>query len=93
MIQTVAFFSQKKEMKSPKELSRGTAYLLIFSSVQATPLTTIAVLLAAFGFAFFFVGRKSTKEDKTLKILGWLDLLSTLSIIILYVIVFFAIAN
>ena len=74
-------------------VSAVLAYLLIFSSVQATPLTTIAVLLAAFGFAFFFVGRKSTKEDKTLKILGWLDLLSTLSIIILYVIVFFAIAN
>ena len=74
-------------------VSAVLAYLLIFSSVQAAPLTTIAVLLAAFGFVFFFVGRKSAKEDKTLKILGWLDLLSTLSIIILYVIVFFAIAN
>lgn len=60
------------------------AYILIFSSVQAGALTSAAVLLAFFGFIFFFIGRKSAKEDKTLRILGWLDMLSTLSIIVLY---------
>ena len=74
-------------------VSAVLAYILVFSPLEAGWLTSIAVLLAVFGFAFFFVGRKAAKEDKTLKILGWLDLLSTLSIIILYVIVFFAIAN
>lgn len=60
------------------------AYILIFSSVQAGALTSAAVLLAFFGFIIFFIGRKSAKEDKTLRILGWLDMLSTLSIIVLY---------
>lgn len=60
------------------------AYILIFSSTQAGALTSAAVLLAFFGFIFFFIGRKSAKEDKTLRILGWMDLLSTLSIIVLY---------
>ena len=74
-------------------VSTVLAYILVFSPLEAGGLTSIAVLLAVFGFTFFFVDRKAAKEDKTLKILGWLDLLSTLSIIILYVIVFFAIAN
>ena len=74
-------------------VSAVLAYILVFSPLQAEGLTAIVVLLALFGFVFFFIGRKAAKEDKTLKILGWLDLLSTLSIIILYVIVFFAIAN
>ena len=60
------------------------AYILIFSSAQAGALTSAAVLLAFFGFMFFFIGRKSAKEDKTLRILGWMDLLSTLSVIVLY---------
>ena len=60
------------------------AYILIFSSARAGTLTSVAVLLAFFGFIFFFMGRKSAKDDKTLRILGWLDLLSTISIIILY---------
>ena len=66
------------------------AYILIFSSAQAGALTSAAVLLAFFGFAFFFMGCKSAKDDKTLRVLGWLDLLSTLSIIVLYAL---AVAN
>lgn len=65
-------------------VSAALAYILVFSSAQAGTLTSVAVLLAFFGFIFFFIGRKSAKDDKTLRILGWLDLLSTLSIIILY---------
>ena len=65
-------------------VSAVLAYILVFSSAQAGTLTSVAVLLAFFGFIFFFMGRKSAKDDKTLRILGWLDLLSTISIIILY---------
>lgn len=65
-------------------VSAALAYILVFSSAQAGTLTSIAVLLAFFGFIFFFIGRKLAKDDKTLRILGWLDLLSTISIIILY---------
>lgn len=74
-------------------VSAALAYILIFSSVQAGTLTTIAVLLGFFGFVFFFIGRKSAREDRTLKILGWLDLLSTVAIIALYVIAMAAIAG
>jgi thiol-disulfide isomerase/thioredoxin len=66
-------------------VSAVLAFILIFTSAQAGWLTTAAVLLGFFGFVFFFIGRKTAKEDKTLKILGWLDLLSTVAIIALYV--------
>ena len=74
-------------------VSAVLAYILIFSSAQGGGFTTIVVLLALFGFIFFFIGRKAAKEDKTLRILGWLDLLSTLAIILLYVIVIFVMAG
>ena len=74
-------------------VSAALAYILIFSSAQAGMLTTIVVLLAFFGFVFFFIGRKAAKEDRTLKILGWLDLLSTVAIIALYVSAMAAIAG
>lgn len=66
-------------------VSAALAFILIFTSAQAGWLTTAAVLLGFFGFVFFFIGRKTAKEDKTLRILGWLDLLSTVAIIALYV--------
>ena len=74
-------------------VSAVLAYVLILSSAQAGALTTAVVLLAFFGFVFFFIGRKQAKEDKTLKILGWLDLLSTVAIIALYVLAMAAFAG
>lgn len=79
-----------KILKLIPAVSALLAYILIFSSAQAGALTSAAVLLAFFGFVFFFMGRKSAKDDKTLRVLGWLDLLSTLSIIVLYAL---AVAN
>lgn len=46
------------------------SFILIFSDVKAGPVAAVTVILAFFGFIFFFIGRKSAKEDKTLKILG-----------------------
>ena len=69
------------------------AYILIFSSAHAGTLTTAATLLAFFGFVFFFIGRKQAKEDKALKILGWLDILSTAAVIVLYALAMFAFAG
>ena len=74
-------------------VSAVLAYILILSSAQAGVLTTAAVLLAFFGFVFFFIGRKEAKEDKTLKILGWLDLLSTVAVIVLYALAMAAFAG
>ena len=53
-------------------VSAVLAYILVFSSVQSGTLTSVLVLLAFFGFVFFFIGRKAAKEDKALKILGTL---------------------
>ena len=51
---------------------------------------TITMLLAFFGFIFFFVGKKLNKTDKIVQILGILDLLATLYVIVLYTIVIFS---
>lgn len=40
----------------------------------------VTTLLAFFGFAAFLVARKYFKEDKTVRILGILDWLATLSV-------------
>ncbi len=74
-------------------VSAVLAYILILSSAQAGAITTVVTLLAFFGFVFFFIGRKAAKEDKTLKILGWLDLLSTAAIIVLYILAMAAFAG
>ena len=54
--------------------------------------TTYTMLLAFFGFVFFFVGRSMGKEDKTVKILGILDIFATISVIAIYIIAFMALA-
>ena len=74
-------------------ISAVLSFILIFSPVKAGTLAAATVTLALFGFVFFFIGRKSAKEDKTLKILGILDLLSTAAIIAMYVLVFIAFAK
>ncbi len=74
-------------------ISAVLSFILIFSNAQAGTVTTISVILAFLGFVFFFIGRRSAREDKTLKILGVLDILATVSIIVMYAIVFIAIAR
>ena len=74
-------------------VSAVLSFILIFSNAQAGTVTTVSVILAFLGFVFFFIGRRSAREDKTLKILGVLDILATVSIIVMYAIVFIAIAR
>ena len=62
---------------------------LILSPYNSAPIRRInsaAVLLAFFGFAFFFVGRRLAKADRVVRILGIFDWLATASIVILYTI-------
>ncbi|MBQ3292089.1 MAG: hypothetical protein IJH43_06920 [Mogibacterium sp.] len=49
-------------------------------------ITVVSFLLAILGFVFFFIGRKLAKDDKTVRVLGVLDCLATLSIIGVYVV-------
>lgn len=49
----------------------------------------ITFLLAFLGFAFFLAGRRLAKEDKTVRILGILDWLATISIIGFYILAIF----
>jgi len=46
--------------------------------------TGVTVILALLGFAFFFAGRRLAKEDRLIKVLGILDILSTVLIVVLY---------
>ena len=68
-------------------VSAIASYILILGSYNAawvSKVTGVTVLLALFGFVFFFIGRKHAGEDRALRILGILDILSTVSIIALY---------
>lgn len=47
-------------------------------------------LIAFLGFILFFVGRKFCKEDKAVRFLGILDILSTVYVIILYIMAIFS---
>ncbi len=63
------------------------SYILIlgpYNAAWVSKVTGVTVLLALSGFVFFFIGRKLAGEDRALKILGVLDILSTVSIITLY---------
>ncbi len=66
---------------------------LIFSSFNNTiikNIISISTLLSFFGFIFYFIGKKIIKDNKIIKILGIFDLLSTLAIILFYVIAIFS---
>ena len=63
------------------------SYILIlgpFHSEAVKDISGVTVVLAFLGFAFFFIGRRFAKEDKPVKILGIMDILSTLAIVALY---------
>ena len=51
--------------------------------------TAVSFILAFFGFAAFFIGRKLAREDKTVTILGVLDWTSTAIIMGIYALAFF----
>lgn len=53
---------------------------------------SITMFFAFFGFVFFFIGRSLGKGDKTVKILGILDIFATVSVIATYIIAFLALA-
>ena len=68
-------------------------FILLWSSVDTDlvrALIKISMLIAFFGFVFFFVGRRLAKGDTAVRILGILDILATLSIIGFYGLAIFA---
>ena len=76
-------------------ISALVSYLLIFGSFKAawiSKVTGVTVILAFLGVGFFFIGRKLAKDYKAVKILGILDILSTVSIVVLYALAIASIA-
>ena len=68
-------------------LSAVVSIGLILSPYNSAPIRGIisgGVLLALFGFVFFFIGRRLEKGDRAVRILGIFDWLATASIIVLY---------
>ena len=69
------------------------AIFLMISHFDSTAIRTVintTTFLGFLGFVFFFVGRKLAGGDKTVRILGILDLLATVSIVGFYIIAIFA---
>lgn len=50
----------------------------------------VSVVLALLGIVFFILGRKLAGEDKTVRILGLLDLTASIYVIVFYVLVIFS---
>lgn len=74
-------------------LSVLISFILIkirYVSKMTTLLVFITVILSFFGFVFFLIGRKLYKDDKIVRILGTFDLLSTLYVVMLYIIAVFS---
>ena len=46
---------------------------------------TVTMMISLFGFLFFFISRSTYKDDKTVKILGILDIFSSVFILLMYV--------
>ena len=75
-------------------VSTVTSYTLIVSNIDSgliRNVITVTMVLAFLGFAFFFIGRKLSKEDKAVRVLGILDLLMPLLVIGFYVIAFMSV--
>ncbi len=61
-----------------------------FDSAVIRTVINITTFLGFLGFVFFFAGRKLAGGDKTVRILGVLDLLATASIVGFYIVAIFA---
>ena len=74
-------------------VSAPLSYILVTSTKGSNFISwiiSIAFFFAFFGFVFFFIGRKLDKKDKTIKILGYFDLVATLYVIVFYTIAIFS---
>ena len=69
-------------------ISAPISYILVISP-NNSKMAKLTILIAFFGFLFFFIGRKLNKDSRLVKVLGILDLLATLYVILLYTIVIF----
>ena len=73
-------------------VSAVTSYMLIISKFDSSIIRgviAVTMLLAFFGFAFFFIGRKLAKESKAVRVLGVLDCITPLLVIGFYVVAIF----
>ena len=75
-------------------VSAVTSYTLIASNIDSVlvrKVISVTMILAFLGFAFFFIGRRLSKEDKAVRVLGVLDLLMPVLVIGFYVIAFMSV--
>lgn len=64
-------------------------FLLIpYGSTTISKIIPITFLIAFLGVVFFFIGKKLCKE-KIVKILGIIDIVTTISIVVVYIIAIF----
>lgn len=70
-------------------ISSILSYILVTSKFNIQWLTTITFILAFLGFIFFFIGKKY-KNNRLIKILSILDILSTVYVILFYTVAIFS---
>lgn len=72
-------------------ISAITAYFITFviekESILTLIVSAIAIVLAFNGYILYLLFRKIAKEDTLVKVLGFLDIASSLAIIIFYIVI------
>lgn len=74
-------------------LSAIISFILImvpYVSKVTTLVVFITIILSFLGFAFFFIGKKLYKGNKIVQVLGILDWLTTIYVIVLYLVAIFS---
>ena len=74
-------------------LSAIIPFILImvpYVSKVTTLVVFITIILSFLGFAFFFIGKKLYKGNKIVQVLGILDWLTTIYVIVLYLVAIFS---
>ncbi len=69
-------------------VSSIVSFVLVTSKYDSAIISwiiSISFLFSILGFAFFLIGRKLVKDDKTIKILGVFDCISTLYVVVFYI--------
>ena len=64
--------------------------LIPYGSDKLSVIIPLITLVAFLGFVFFFIAKKLCKKSKLVKVLGILDWISTLYVIVLYIIAIFS---
>lgn len=65
-----------------------TTFVIEKESILTLVISAIAIVVAFNGYIFYLLFRKMAKEDMLIKVLSFLDIASSLTIIIFYIVIY-----